>query len=239
MALNARIPLVKGALCAYKTGVQKLNRRLFRSRAQPVPNKTSEDITRNLKVAPRQLDLMLNSAFRSGAQASLAIVKSWYPTVDLDLFRALRDGSDAEVGAAWTEICHTAAELSDNVDLLEYTPRLDDAGRPIPAPELSGLQYTSSEDTNSRAAPHDQGESSRSRYLNSDDDEESEGSSAEHSEAPVPPSTQPEAPATSAPGSAIHTPPAAPTSGDAASADVISTAPDATPSAPGPDAPTA
>ena len=63
VALNARIPLVKGALCAYKTGVQKLNSKLFRSRAEPIPNKTSEDVAQNLKAAPRQLDLMLNSAF--------------------------------------------------------------------------------------------------------------------------------------------------------------------------------
>ena len=99
VALNARVPLVKGALCAYKTGVQKLNDKLFRSRTAPIPNKTSEDVARNLKAAPRQLDLMLNSAFQSGVQASLAIVKSWHPTVDLNLFRALREGSEAEVGA--------------------------------------------------------------------------------------------------------------------------------------------
>ena len=75
--------------------------------------------------------------------------------------------------------------------------------------------------------------------MNSDDDEEGEGSSSEHSEAPVPPSPKPEATATSAPGGAAHTSPAAPTSGDAASAKVTNTAPEVTPSAAGPDAPTA
>ena len=93
---------MKGALFTYKAGVQKLNNKLFRSRAEPIPAKTTEDVARNLKAAPRRLDAMLDSAFRSGVQASLAIVKSWHPTADLQLFRALWDGSDAEVGKVWT-----------------------------------------------------------------------------------------------------------------------------------------
>ena len=76
---------MKGALCTYKAGVRKLNDNLFRSRAEPIPAKTNEDVARNLKAAPRQLEALLDSAFRSGVQASLAIVKSWYPTVDLTL----------------------------------------------------------------------------------------------------------------------------------------------------------
>ena len=189
-------------------------------------------------------------------QASLAIVKIWYPTVDLNLVRALRDQSDAAVGEVWPEICHVAAELTHVVDLLEYTPYLDDAGRPIPSAELSNLQYTTSEDTEVRTTHRDRGESSRSRYLDDDDedddedaDEEGEGSSAEHSETPVPPSTQPEATATFALGGVGHTTPAAPTSGDATSVELIApasasvaptpSAPEATPAAAGPDAPTA
>ena len=121
VALDARIPHVKGALCTYKAGVQKLNDMLFRSRTKPIASQTNEDVARNLKAAPRQLDIMLDSTFRSGVQASLAIVKSWYPTVDLNLVRAMRDGSDAAVGAVWTEICQVAAELVNAVNLLEYT----------------------------------------------------------------------------------------------------------------------
>src|SRR4051812_26558914 len=227
---------------------------LFRSRTQPIVMQTNEDVARNLKAAPRQLAIMLDSAFRSSVQASLAIVKSWYPTVDLNLVRAMRDNSDAAVGAVWTEICQVAAELVNAVNLLVYTPYLDDAGRPISPVELSDLQYTSSEDTEARAAHRDQGESSRSRYLDDDDEdaeEESEGSSAEHSETHVPPSTQPEATATSALGGVAHTTPAAPTSGDATSAELSApasasaapaaltpSAPEAIPAIAGPDAPT-
>src|SRR4051812_28362707 len=171
-----------------------------------------------------------------------------YPTVDLELLRALRDHSDAEVGAVWTEICHLASELAHAMDLLEYTPRLDDAGRPIPYAELSNLQYTSSEDTEGETAPRDHAESSRSRYLDDedddDDDEEGEGSSVEHSETPVPPSTQPEATATSALDDAARTAPAAPTPGDAevitpasTSATPTPSAPEATPAATGSEAP--
>ena len=35
-ALDARLPLVKGALCAFKTGVQKLNETLWPKRVPPV-----------------------------------------------------------------------------------------------------------------------------------------------------------------------------------------------------------
>src|SRR4051812_5942787 len=147
VALDARIPQVKGALCTYKAGVQKLNDMLFRSRTRPIVLQTNEDVARNLKAAPRQLAIMLDSAFRCGVQASLAIVKSWYPTVNLNLLRVMRDHSDAAVGAVWTEICQVAAELVNAVNLLEYTPYLDDEGRPISPVELSDLQYTSSEDT--------------------------------------------------------------------------------------------
>src|SRR4051812_36956520 len=250
VALDARIPHVKGALCTYKSGVQKLNNKLFRACTKPIPDRTIEDVARNLKAARRQLEALLDSACRSGVQASLAIVKSWYPTVDLELLRALRDHSDAEVGAVWKEICHLASELAHAMDLLEYTPRLDDAGQPIPFAELRNLQYTSSEDTEGETAPGDHAESSRSRYLDDedDDDEEGAGSSAEHSETAVPPSTQPEATATSASDDAARTTPAAPTPGDAPSTEVIkpaspsaapTPAPEATPDATGSDAPNA
>jgi hypothetical protein len=234
VALDARIPHVKGALCTYKAGVQKLNRKLFRSRTKPIPDRTSEDVARNLKAARRQLDALLDSACRSGVQASLAIVTSWYPTIDLELLRALREHSEADVGAVWTKICHLASELTHAMDLLEYTPLLDDAGQPIPCSELSNMQYTSSEDTEGEAAPGDHAESSRSRYLDDEDgdDEEGAGSSAEHSETAVPPSTQAKATATSASDDAARTNPAAPTSGDAPNTEA---APDAT----GSDAPNA
>src|SRR3954468_19366614 len=204
------------------------------SRTKPIPDRTSEDVARNLKAARRQLDALLDSACRSGVQASLAIVASWYPTIDLELLRALREHSEADVGAVWTKICHLAAELTHAMDLLEYTPLLDDAGQPIPCSDLSNMQYTSSDDTEGEAAPGDHAESSRSRYLDDEDgdDEEGAGSSAEHSETAVPPSTQAKATATSASDDAARTNPAAPTSGDAPNTEA---APDAT----GSDAPNA
>ena len=161
VALDARIPHVKGALCTYKAGVQKLNEKLFRSRTKPIALQSNEDVARNLRAAPRQLDIMLESAFRSVVQASLAILTSWYPTIDLSLVGALREGSENDVGAVWTDICQIATELVNAVDFLEYTPYLDDAGHPLSPVELSHLQYTSSEDTDARAAHCEQGEGSR------------------------------------------------------------------------------
>src|SRR4051812_38342523 len=103
---------------------------------------------------------MLDSVFRSGVQAALAIVKSWYPTVDLYLVRALRDLSESVVGEAWPHICKVAVELIGAMDLLEFTPYLDELGSPIPPQYLSDLLYSSSEDTQARAARLARGEAS-------------------------------------------------------------------------------
>ena len=148
------------------------------------------------------------------------------------------------------------------MDLLEFTPYLDEAGSPVAPQELSDLLYTTSEDTEARTTRQAQGESSRSsRYIVDDeeedaDDEEREGSSDEHSESGThaPPSTQPEATATSALGGAVDTAPTAPAPGGVASAEPTTPArggaaraepttldqpaPEAT-SAAAPDAPTA
>src|SRR4051812_46211253 len=50
----------------------------------------------------------------------------------MDMVRALRYQSDAAVGEAWMQICKVAAEIVSAMDLLEYTPYLDDVGSPIP-----------------------------------------------------------------------------------------------------------
>src|SRR4051812_16639060 len=189
---------------------------LFKSRTKPIAGETTDDVARNLKVASRQLDVMLDSAFRSGVQAALSIVKSWYPEVDLDLMQALRDGSEDSVGAVWLRICKVAAELAGDMNLLEFTPYLDDHGSPIPPQSLSDLLYSSSEGTQSRPAHRARSEASHSSlYVDDDeehgDDEEGEDSSDGHSASADqdPPSTQPEVNTTSAPGGATITSPIA------------------------------
>ena len=108
VALDARIPHVKGALCTYKTGIQNLNDKLFKGRQKPIAFEKNEDVARNLKAVPRQVENMLDSDFRSGMQAALSIAKSWYPDIDLKLMTALRDGPEESVGEIWTQIFHIA-----------------------------------------------------------------------------------------------------------------------------------
>src|SRR3954462_12853591 len=99
---------------------------LFRSRTKPIAGETNDDVAQNLKAAPRQLDAMLDSAFRSSVQASLSIVKSWYPEVDLDLIHALREGSGNTIGAVCPRICKVASELVGAMYMLEFSPYLDE-----------------------------------------------------------------------------------------------------------------
>src|ERR1041385_695446 len=106
VALDARIPHVKGALCTYKTCIQKLNDKLFKGKQKTIAFDKHEDVARSLKAVSRQVDHMLDSAFRSGVQAALSIAKSWYPGIDLQLMTALREGSEESIGKLWTQICH-------------------------------------------------------------------------------------------------------------------------------------
>ena len=94
VALDARIPYVKGALCTYKTCIQKLNDKLFKGKQKAIAFDKHEDVARSLKAVGREVDHMLDSAFRSGVQAALSIAKSWYPGIDLQLMTALREGSE-------------------------------------------------------------------------------------------------------------------------------------------------
>src|SRR4051812_43977221 len=80
VALDARIPHVKGALCTYKAGVQKLNDMLFRSRTKPIACHTNEDVARNFKAAPRQLDNMLDSCDALKIKSCTVIIHAGYTT---------------------------------------------------------------------------------------------------------------------------------------------------------------
>ena len=62
LATHARLPLVKGALCAFKTGVVKLNHMFWPSaRTLAVPD-TTADVVNMLKAAPRRIGALLDSA---------------------------------------------------------------------------------------------------------------------------------------------------------------------------------
>ena len=79
LATSARLPLVKGAICAFKTRVVKLNKLIWPAAEQPGAPDTTANVIDMMRPAPRWVDLLLDSAVRAGTQAALMLVKSWYP----------------------------------------------------------------------------------------------------------------------------------------------------------------
>ena len=67
LATRARLPLVKGALCAFQTGVVKLKRLLWPSARTPAAPDTTADVVHMLKSTPRCIGALLDSAVRAGA----------------------------------------------------------------------------------------------------------------------------------------------------------------------------
>ena len=107
LATHVRLPLVKGALCAFKTGMVKLNRLLWPSARTPAAPDTTTDIVNMLKAAPRCIGALLDSAVRAGAQTTLATLVSWCPTLDLNLLAGMHEMDDLIVGKlSWS---HPAA----------------------------------------------------------------------------------------------------------------------------------
>lgn len=120
LATRARLPLLKGAVCAFKTGVLKLNRLLWPANRVPDEPDATAQVTTMLTVAPRRIRALLDSAARAGAQMTLATVVSWYPGLDLSLLRAVRAGSDSDLSAALGDISRHAADIGSWVDPLVY-----------------------------------------------------------------------------------------------------------------------
>ena len=105
-AASARLPMVKGAIFVFKAGITKLNRLLWPSEDQPEMHESNEAVAAMLRVAPRRVDHLLDSAVRAGAQAALMLVRSWYLGLDLSVLTGMRAGLDEDVSAVWPAICH-------------------------------------------------------------------------------------------------------------------------------------
>ena len=67
LATRARLPLVKGALCAFKTGLVKLNRLIWPSAEMPSAPDITAAVVNMLRAAPRRINALLDSAVRAGA----------------------------------------------------------------------------------------------------------------------------------------------------------------------------
>ena len=151
-ATNARLPMVKGAIFVFKTGIAKLNRLLWGSEDQPEMHESTDAVAAMLRAAPRRVDHLLDSAVCASAQAALMLVRSWYPGLDLSILTGLRAGSDEDVSTVWPAICHRAAAIRANINPLEYAPYLDAKGNPTEMATFSNLVYSTSSSSDASAS---------------------------------------------------------------------------------------
>ena len=187
-AAKARLPMLKGALFVFKTGISKLNRMLWPSAGQPEMRESTEAIAAMLRAAPRRVEHLLDSAVRAGAQAALMLVRSWYPGLDLSVLTGMRVGSDEDVSSVWPDICHRAAMIKSNINPLEYAPYLDSDGNPLEMANFSDLIYSTSsssdagggeEDTGAKPGGSRRTTSSSGEYTMSDPNAEGSASSGQ------------------------------------------------------------
>ena len=156
-ATKARLPLLKGALFVFKTGISKLNRLLWNRQDEPEVRESSEAVAAMLRAAPRRVEHLLDSAVRAGAQTALMLVRSWYPGLDLSVLTGMRAGSDEDVSSVWPDICHRAAMIKTNINPLEYAPYLDSDGNPLEMATFSDLIYSTTSSSDAGAGAEDTG----------------------------------------------------------------------------------
>ena len=92
------------------------------------PNATTEQTRTLLKAIPRRIDVLLNSAGRTGAETALQTVLSWYPQVKLSQLYSLREDASDLLEKTYTEVNRLASAMVNWFSPYEYTPYLDEGG---------------------------------------------------------------------------------------------------------------
>src|SRR4051812_32259601 len=117
------------------------------------PNATTEQTRTLLKAIPRRIDVLLNSAGRTGAETALQTVLSWYPQVKLSQLYSLRDNASDLLEKTYTEVNRLASTMVNWFSPYDYTPYLDEGGNPLAAPSISGLPEELSDSGSSHTSP--------------------------------------------------------------------------------------
>ena len=86
----------------------------------PLPA-TLSDLSSRLDGAPAGIDEQVEMAARGGTDMALALVKSWYPQVQVDV---LVDGfcTGTSLDSLRPEICMASERISEQVDLTQLVP---------------------------------------------------------------------------------------------------------------------
>jgi len=117
------------------------------------PNATTEQTRILLKAIPRRIDVLLNSAGRTGAETALQTVLSWYPQVKLSQLYSLRDNAADLLEKTYTEVNRLASTMVNWFSPYDYTPYLDEGGNPLAATSISGLAEELSDSGSSHTSP--------------------------------------------------------------------------------------
>jgi hypothetical protein len=103
------------------------------------PNATIAQVRTLLKAIPGRIDVLLDSAGRTGAQTALQTVLSWHPQVQLSRFYSIREGTTTLLERTYAEVNRLACTMVSWFSVYNYTPYLDEDGNPLPATSMAGL----------------------------------------------------------------------------------------------------
>jgi hypothetical protein len=117
------------------------------------PNATTEQTRILLKAIPRRIDVLLNSAGRTGAETALQTILTWYPQVKLSKLYSLRDGAGDLLEKTYAEVNRLASTMANWFSPYDYTPYLDDGGNPLPVSTISALAEEPSDSDSSQTSP--------------------------------------------------------------------------------------
>src|SRR3954462_9961886 len=117
------------------------------------PNATTEQTRILLKAIPCRIDVLLNSAGRTGAETALQTVLSWYPQIRLPQLYSIRENATDLVEKTYTEVNRLASSMVNWFSPYDYSPYLDEGGNPLAAPTISDLAEELSDSQSSQTSP--------------------------------------------------------------------------------------
>src|SRR4051812_47186528 len=137
LGMEARIPVIKGIAMSFKLGILKIAKHIWPANELKVglqqlqqaanssavseveedsdqgeaPNATTEQTRQLLRVIPRRIDVLIDSAGRTAAQTALQTVLSWYPRVELSQLRSIREGATDLLEKTYVEVNRLASAI--------------------------------------------------------------------------------------------------------------------------------
>jgi hypothetical protein len=179
LGMEARIPVIKGIAMSFKLGILKIAKHIWPANELKVglqqlqqaasssavseveedsdqgeaPNATTEQTRQLLRVIPRRIDVLIDSAGRTAAQTALQTVLSWYPRVELSQLHSIREGATDLLEKSYVEVNRLASTMLGWFNAYEYTPYVDDEGHPLAAPTFLEMAEVHSDSESSQTSP--------------------------------------------------------------------------------------